>query len=183
MTLLEKIKLSLFYDGLTKKEYASLEPYILIENNRRLKVYNIVALVFVSIVFFYSLFTAGLIIKTFVYLACAMGNLFSILILYSKVQNKSIVGRFLTYLFVSLMLLFTVFLGTVLDAGLPATTFFAALVLIPYITYEKALYGFIHRLIILLIFFFVSYKTKNYEYFKTDLTWLNSKVCNCVNNW
>lgn len=169
MSFLEKIKSSLFYDGLTKEEYNSIVPFIMKENNRRLKVYNIVDLIFVGILFFISLIFSGFSTKTFVYLGGALANFLVILILYSKFQNNFICSKFLNYFFTSLMLSFAIYVETVKTSGLPASMFYAAFVLIPYLTYDKVLYSFIHRLIFLVVFIVLSYKTKRYEYFQTDM--------------
>lgn len=67
------------------------------------------------------------------------------------------------------MLFFTIYVGTIKSEGLPATTFFAALALIPYITYDKVIYSFIHRLIILALFIALSFATKQPEYVHSDI--------------
>lgn len=174
MAILEKIKRSLFYDGLTKEEYKSVEPYIVRENNRRLRIYNVVGFAFVLGITIYSIFTYGMVPKTLVYLVSSLLNLGAVFLLYSKYQNIKAVSDLLKYFFLSLMLFFTVFVGTVKYNGYPATIFFAAFAIIPYIVYSKVFYGFIYRLIVLVAFIILSYISKKPEYVRIDI--INS-VC------
>lgn len=169
MSFLEKIKFSLFYDGLTKEDYKSLEPYIIKENNNRLRIYNIVGFLFVFSLFIFSLIWSGFASKTFVYLGVSLCNVVVILLLYSKAQYDIFFSKILNYLFSSLMMFFTMYIGTIKNNGLPATTFYAALAIVPYITYNKLIYSFIHRLIFLLIFIAMSVASKSPEYVQVDI--------------
>lgn len=169
MSIFEKLKLSLFYDGLTKDEYNSVAPYIMKENNKRLKIYNIVAFVFVLALFVLSLFWDRLSSKTFFYLGSSIINLVLVILLCSKVQYNRIVSKIINVFFISLILFFTIYIGTIKGEGLPAVTFFAVLAIIPYITYEKVLFGILHRFIFLLLFFVLSILTKRVEFVQTDI--------------
>lgn len=169
MTLAEHVKFSLYYDGLSKGEYESVVPLIMKENVRRLKIYNIVAFAFTFSLFILSLFWEEIARKTFVYLGASVCNLLMILILYSRLNQNGLVTKIINYFFSSLMLLFTIYIGTVKSNGLPATTFFAALALIPYITYNRVIFSFFHRLAFLVLFFVLSARTKSPEFLRADI--------------
>lgn len=169
MSLLEKLKLLFLYDGLTQKEYQSVEPYIIKENNHRLKIYSIIGIVFVLGLSIHFIITSGFGFKTIVCLACTVCNILVLFMLNTKIQYKRIIAKILNYFFTSVMLLFTMYIGGVSDINLPATTFFAAVALIPCITYERIILGLIYRLIILLLFITISFITKNPDYARLDL--------------
>lgn len=174
MLFLEKLKRIFLYDGLKKSDYKKAESYIIKENNRRLRIYNIIAIIFVLGLFVYSLFIRGFESITIIYLLCAMINGVILALLCFKFQDNKIFSTITNYFFTTFFLLFSIYSGTITSNGMPATMFLATISIIPYILYTKALPGFIHRLIILCIFIVLSYKTKSAEYFRTDL--INSIV-------
>ena len=67
------------------------------------------------------------------------------------------------------MLFFAIYVDTIKNNGFPASIFLAALALIPYIVYDKVLYSFIYRSVILGIFIYLSYISKSNNFFKTDV--------------
>lgn len=174
MLFLEKLKRIFLYDGLKKSDYKKAESYIIKENNRRLRIYNIIAIIFVLGLFVYSLFIRGFESITIIYLLCAMINGVILALLCFKFQDNKIFSTITNYFFTTFFLLFSIYSGTITSNGMPATAFLATIAIIPYILYTKALSGFIHRLIILGIFIALSYKTKSPEYFRTDV--INSVV-------
>lgn len=169
MFFLNRLKEVLFYDGLTKDEYNSIEALIIAENNRRLKIYNYVAVVVIFIVLLLSFLYSRLASNRIAFIYGILSNIAVITILNSKAQKNILVSKIVNFYFVSLMLLFTAFIGTVTNNGLPAVTFLTILALVPYITYSKILYGFIHRTVIVFIFLFLSYSYKTPEYFYADI--------------
>lgn len=174
MSFLEKLKRIFLYDGLKKSDYQAAEAYIIKENNRRLRIYNIIAIIFMLSLFVYSLIIRGFESITIIYLACAMINACILLLLYFKFQNNRIFSAITNYFFTTFFLLFSIYSGTITSNGMPATLFLATFAIIPYILYTKALSGFIHRFIILCIFVALSYKTKSLEYFRIDV--INSVI-------
>lgn len=169
MNAVNRIKEILFYDGLTKNEYSRIEPAIIEENNKRLKIYNIVALIVIAGVLIISLFWNSISEKRAAYLFGVCSNILMLLILFTVAKKNMFISKIVNYYFITMMLVFTLYIGTITSKGLPASSFFTCLALAPYITYSKNLYGFLHRLITVLIFIAISYSCKPLEIFHIDL--------------
>lgn len=167
--MFERIKSCLLYDGLVQSEYTFIEGAIIKENNRRLVIYNYVAAIVIFCLFIASLFNPSLSAKTFIYLFGVLSNIVMLILLKSKASQSILISKVINYYFVSLMLLFTIYVGTVASGGLPASTFFTCLAIAPYITYSKVLWGFVHRLIAVILFIVFSYVYKPVEYFNMDV--------------
>lgn len=161
MNLFEKIKLVLFYDGLTKEEYNTVYNDIYNRNLKNLFAYNLIIASLSFVLFLVSciwnIIESNRISYFVVFVFCSL-----LLILIKKVAPNIIwIGKLISYFFSSVILIWAIYIGTVTAHNQSATSFSVCLAILPFVAYNSIFYGFIHRIIAIIAFVVVAqfYKT------------------------
>lgn len=161
MDFFEKIKLVLFYDGLTKEEYDIVYNDIYNRNLKNLFAYNLIiaslSLILFLVSCIWNIIESNRISYFTVFLFCSL-----LIILIKKVApNKLWIGKLISYIFSSGILLWAIYIGTVTAHNQSATSFSVCLAILPFVAYNTILLGFIHRIIAIIAFVIIAqfYKT------------------------
>lgn len=152
--MLKKLKRFLLYDGLrTKEEYESVVDEIISQNRRNIALYSLVLCAIFLILFGVSFFAPSIENNRFSYLFIGIGAAVMSVLLFTVATKKLWVGTVLTYVFMTVMFAFAIYIGTVTGAEDPAIAFCVFIALAPFWTYDYALRSIIYRAMAIIVFF------------------------------
>ena len=103
------------------------------------------------------------------YLALALLFIVFDIVLLTVVKRKLILGLLMTYLFSTLMMLFSIYIESILAPSDSATAFCVSLAILPFLLHDAAIRTLCHRIIMSIIFVIIAYPVKDPEIFVSDI--------------
>lgn len=178
MKLLKKLKKTLLYAGATPEEYAHILPDIRRNNHRRMQVFSCVAIAFLALMtvityadktlhFRYQTYLVPMLIFVLVFLAETFAA-----------GKHPYLSKGMIYLFISLLALLAIAIGTVENREQTAGTFLAFLLVIPLLFVLRPIENVCFIAFFDLVFIFMSASVKNSDLFRVDM--INALVFGCI---
>lgn len=131
------IKNLLCYGGLTQEEYEEIKPAIYSDSQKLWRILSIVITIIYLVSLISSLFFSTISTNTYAYLAMVLVciPITLVFIFVKKISSGVLLG--LIYLLTLFILIFSLFLGVILDASVVSVTFMVMVVILPTLIIDK----------------------------------------------
>lgn len=169
MAMFQKFKSIFLYDGLkSKEEYDSVVDEIKEQNRKNISLYSSVLSILFFLLFIVSLFATSIDQNRFSFLFIAICAAIMSALLYTLAKKRLWINTMLTYIFMTFMFAFAIYIGTVTGSNEPAVAFCVFIALAPFWTYDNALRSITYRLAVSIVFFTLAFKYKETSVVLTD---------------
>jgi diguanylate cyclase (GGDEF)-like protein len=159
------------YAGITKNEYEEIKFLIQKKNTDVLIRSSIVASVLLLILFIESFFSSTISVSQHLYAWTLLAVLFIIILSNVVLKKRPHLTLLVYYLFLTIVFVFAIILGAVIQQTIPATTFCVLLFALPLMIIDKPYRMSLYLLIISEIFCKVSFHYKEHDI--ASLDWVN----------
>lgn len=166
----EKLKSILLFDGLaTKEDYESVVGELREQNRVNLFVYNIVLSIIFFGLFLVARYIEDISTNEIAYIATMIFTIIIAVVSGTIAKKNHIINTIATYMFITLIAIYTIVIGTINEPSEPSVGFNVFLALIPFWAYDIALRSLLYRVVICAIYFVFVFKFKDSGVILTDV--------------